>query len=868
MTLIAAVVVVKEWRHTAAFRLVVAQKWRRRCCAVKRFKKSRKATILLQACCRLRWKIGDVNLVQEESGEEVWVCGCLTCHLSRFAVHPREFAKCAELQERLGGIQAALKQKGGAPQADEGHAQGQQGGAGMSRDELDVRLLETQLRLTDAEQSQQFTLCAQLQEALQALEVLREQYPTEDELRGKIGQVKASVDAAMTRKDFRLCTELQSKLEDLEGKLAKVAAAPGDQVTHEVCRADLEADLVERQKALQEAQNNKKFDLCVELQQAITDATAALEALPSVESIDAEILAGEQALLAAKEAKDFRVVAEWTIAIPKLQRKRKLMESDKYAQLSRPEVLEKIKGFSDEMASAVEAKNFQLCSGIQKELDQLEAILKTMPSAEELDLQIKEADAQLEAAMNTKDFAKCGELNRTLEKLRSDRAAMPDPEPKPAPEPEPVAAAPKPEPMAAPKPKLQSKATVARLIPPKAPGAGLKVSRSPYNLSLLLLEALAETPKPDLSPNVNPIYQSRREALTCTDPVSHTSTPLLVGVKAGRPGGSIASSVVSLPGSIAKRDGRPVSKLRVKRPVTALSHSSIAEVTKAMSLAKSDSALLLGADGALEGIVTDNDLTRRVVAKGVDTSEQVSSIMTPNPTCVSMEDSAVEALGIMVEKHFRHLPVTTAEGGVAGVLDIAKCLYDAISRLEKVATKRPQGKENNAGSSASAGVLREMGKSLSGRNMSSAQQAVMQMLMTQMMAGDAEASLATLDDVLASKGQADFVRPGDAVRSAAEVMADSRKAVLVVERGVLVGIFTPKDMLNRVLAKDLSPDETMVSDVMTPNPDSVLPELTVLDALHQMHEYKYLHLPVVTDGGRVVGLVDVMEIINATVGKE
>jgi CBS domain-containing protein len=72
-----------------------------------------------------------------------------------------------------------------------------------------------------------------------------------------------------------------------------------------------------------------------------------------------------------------------------------------------------------------------------------------------------------------------------------------------------------------------------------------------------------------------------------------------------------------------------------------------------------------------------------------------------------------------------------------------------------------------------------------------------------------------------------------------------------------------------VLAKGLSPDDTAVADVMTPSPDSVAPELTVLDALHQMHECRYLHLPVVEPAsGRVVGLVDVMEIINATVGQQ
>lgn len=59
----------------------------------------------------------------------------------------------------------------------------------------------------------------------------------------------------------------------------------------------------------------------------------------------------------------------------------------------------------------------------------------------------------------------------------------------------------------------------------------------------------------------------------------------------------------------------------------------------------------------------------------------------------------------------------------------------------------------------------------------------------------------TLLDVLASKNKAEFVRPRHTVREAASVMAAQKKAVLVVEEGELVGIFTPKDMMNRVITK-------------------------------------------------------------------
>ncbi|CAM9816683.1 unnamed protein product, partial [Sphacelaria rigidula] len=61
--------------------------------------------------------------------------------------------------------------------------------------------------------------------------------------------------------------------------------------------------------------------------------------------------------------------------------------------------------------------------------------------------------------------------------------------------------------------------------------------------------------------------------------------------------------------------------------------------------------------------------------------------MTPHPTMVRMDDSAMDCLGIMIERRFRHLPVVDGYGNIAGLLSIARCLYDAIHRLEKKAIK-------------------------------------------------------------------------------------------------------------------------------------------------------------------------------------
>lgn len=67
--------------------------------------------------------------------------------------------------------------------------------------------------------------------------------------------------------------------------------------------------------------------------------------------------------------------------------------------------------------------------------------------------------------------------------------------------------------------------------------------------------------------------------------------------------------------------------------------------------------------------------------------------------------------------------------------------------------------------------------------------------------GAREGANQTLGDVLASKKEAHFVRPRHTVREAASVIAAEKQAVLVVEDDELEGIFTPKDMMTRVLAE-------------------------------------------------------------------
>jgi CBS domain-containing protein len=79
-------------------------------------------------------------------------------------------------------------------------------------------------------------------------------------------------------------------------------------------------------------------------------------------------------------------------------------------------------------------------------------------------------------------------------------------------------------------------------------------------------------------------------------------------------------------------------------------------------------------------------------------------------------------------------------------------------------------------------------------------------------------------------------------------------AVMVIETGRLVGIFTERDIVFRVVAQGLEATSTHLSDVMTRDPQIIAPEKPFGHALMRMHEGGFRHMPVVSDG-KVVGIV-------------
>jgi len=100
------------------------------------------------------------------------------------------------------------------------------------------------------------------------------------------------------------------------------------------------------------------------------------------------------------------------------------------------------------------------------------------------------------------------------------------------------------------------------------------------------------------------------------------------------------------------------------------------------------------------------------------------------------------------------------------------------------------------------------------------------------------------------------LRPDATVREACQCMRDRRVgAILVTEADQrLLGIFTGRDAVHRVLADGKSAATTKLDEVMTRDPTTIPPGKTAIEALRLMQDGRYRHVPIV-EGDKVVGIV-------------
>ena len=124
--------------------------------------------------------------------------------------------------------------------------------------------------------------------------------------------------------------------------------------------------------------------------------------------------------------------------------------------------------------------------------------------------------------------------------------------------------------------------------------------------------------------------------------------------------------------------------------------------------------------------------------------------------------------------------------------------------------------------------------------------------------------MSSVQSILEKKGHTVYcVGEDHSVFEAARTMSVQRVGALVVTRGELVvGIFTERDVLNRVVAAQRDPEDTLVRDVMTAPVACCSPETTREECRAVMRARHLRHLPVVDDGC-LVGIVSIGDVLEA-----
>lgn len=119
----------------------------------------------------------------------------------------------------------------------------------------------------------------------------------------------------------------------------------------------------------------------------------------------------------------------------------------------------------------------------------------------------------------------------------------------------------------------------------------------------------------------------------------------------------------------------------------------------------------------------------------------------------------------------------------------------------------------------------------------------------------------TINSILDEKSSSVyFVEDSDTVITAVRLMNKEKiGSVMVVSKNQYVGIFTERDVLNRVVSPRLNTKKTLVSEVMTKNFSSIDVSLTLQETLHIMTKNRVRHLPVFQNT-RLLGMVSIGDV--------
>jgi len=134
-----------------------------------------------------------------------------------------------------------------------------------------------------------------------------------------------------------------------------------------------------------------------------------------------------------------------------------------------------------------------------------------------------------------------------------------------------------------------------------------------------------------------------------------------------------------------------LQSMRQRHALSLTPAATVHDAACAMTRANCGSVLVIDSAGSMQGIVTERDLMTRVLAKSLDAkATPVTQVMTRHPHCVGPEMKVADAVLVMTERGFRHLPVVDPAGRVLGVFSLRDALPRELGAADDLAAFNEQ----------------------------------------------------------------------------------------------------------------------------------------------------------------------------------
>jgi CBS domain-containing protein len=121
-------------------------------------------------------------------------------------------------------------------------------------------------------------------------------------------------------------------------------------------------------------------------------------------------------------------------------------------------------------------------------------------------------------------------------------------------------------------------------------------------------------------------------------------------------------------------------------------------------------------------------------------------------------------------------------------------------------------------------------------------------------------AITTINELIRDQRVVSMPADATALAAACEMAKHHIGAIPVLEDGVLVGLFSERDLVNRVVAVGKQPENVILRDVMTANPTTVGNAQPLSNALSLMATHRYRHLPVLNENGDLSGMLSCRDV--------